>query len=259
MTIPISSPHPPPPEDSQKLTYESLLETAISVACEAGKLLLAKPHSKVRISATRDTKLDADIESETVILKHLRTSYPVMSEEAGGKLSENGPTWIVDPLDGTVNYERGIPLSCISICLWHNGPVLGVVYDFNRGEIFSGIVGRGAKLNGKEIKVSQIENRADSIIFTGFPIATSFETDSLHSFIKLVQRYKKVRLLGSAALSLAYVACGRGDVYIEQKIRIWDVAAGLAILNAAGGAFQMLGEEPLDVYADNGVLIGVDN
>jgi myo-inositol-1(or 4)-monophosphatase len=135
--------------------------------------------------------------------------------------------------------------------------VLGVVYDFTREELFSGVVGDGAFLNEAPIRVSKTTAPGEAIAFTGFPSAASFETDSLTSFVEMLQRFKKVRLLGSAALSLAYVACGRGDVYIEQRIRIWDIAAGVALVNAAGGAFQTLGTDPLDVYADNGVLIGV--
>ena len=236
--------------------YKKDLRVAKTAARAAGKLLASHAGLAVRSSTARDTKLEADLTSETAILDMLSRSHPVLSEEAGGAIDEKGPTWIVDPLDGTVNYSRGIPISCVSIALWDKGPVLGVVYDFNRDEMFSGIVGQGAFLNDDEIFVSKTIDRADAIMFTGFPAASSFDTEKLSGFVRLVQRYKKVRLLGSAALSLAYVACGRGDAYMEQRIRIWDVAAGVALVNAAGGAFQTLGDDPLDVFADNGVLVG---
>jgi myo-inositol-1(or 4)-monophosphatase len=237
--------------------YKKALKVAKSAARAAGRLLASQSGLEVRSSTAHDTKLEADLTSEVAILDMLSKHYPVLSEEAGGTIAATGPTWIVDPLDGTVNYSRGIPISCVSIALWDKGPVLGVVYDFNRNEMFSGIVGEGAFLNDTEISVSKTVDRADAIMFTGFPAASSFDTEKLAGFVRLVQRYKKVRLLGSAALSLAYVASGRGDAYMEQRIRIWDVAAGVALVNAAGGAFQTLGDDPLDVFADNGVLYGV--
>jgi myo-inositol-1(or 4)-monophosphatase len=236
------------------LNISNLLNLAIEVAKLAGEYLIKENALVVKRSDDRDTKLEADIESEKIIMNKLSAYFPVLSEEYGGVLSSNGPTWIVDPLDGTVNYSRRIPLNAVSVALWHNGPILGVIYDFNRNELFAGGVGLSAKLNGKDIRVSDTPDKKSAIIFTGFPIANSFETQSLNRFVAGLQSYKKVRLIGSAALSLAWIAAGRGDAYIEEKIRLWDVAAGLAILNAAGGSFRISGNDLLDVHASNGVI-----
>ena len=185
------------------------------------------------------------------------SSFPILSEEAGGNYT-SGPIWFVDPLDGTVNYSRDIPICVISISLWCNGkPLLGVVYDFNRGELFSGIVGHGASVNNRKIEVSRSTSREDSIIFAGFPVAADFSDAAVANFVGLIRDFKKVRILGSAALSLAYVASGRGDAYFERRIRIWDVAGGIALVAASGGQFKYLAHEKSDVltvYADNGKL-----
>ncbi|MBN1932356.1 MAG: hypothetical protein JW786_12200 [Desulfobacterales bacterium] len=188
----------------------------------------------------RDVKHRADIVAQTVIIEQLSCHSPfvVLAEEsAWGTKAENNQTyWIVDPLDGTVNFSRDIPLGCISIALWKvNQPLLGVVYDFYHDELFEGIVGAGAWCNGKKIEPSSVKRSSEAILATGFPVNRDFASDSLKAFISHVQVYKKIRLFGSAALSLAYVACGRVDAYLEEDIMLWDVAAGIALVQAAGG------------------------
>jgi len=179
------------------------------------------------------------MESEAIILDHLKreSEFSILSEESGmfeGK--DHRLIWIVDPLDGSLNYFRGIPLCCISIGLWQEDkPVAGIVYDFNRTEIFAGIDGEGAWLNGERIAVSSIPDKEKAALCTGFPANTDFSTESLMAFVQKVREYKKVRLLGSAALSLAYVAAGRADAYMENDIMLWDVAAGIALVKASGG------------------------
>lgn len=233
-----------------------LLQTARDAALIAGRLLLSHTSNVVLGETSHDTKLDADIAAEKAIIRHLEenSNFPVLSEEAGLSDTRKGPRWIVDPLDGTVNFSRSIPLCCVSIALWDNGPLLGVIYDFTRGELFSGEVDKGAWLNNKPIHVSDVKEASSGIIFTGIPVASDFGRPAIESLGLLVQNFKKVRLLGTAALSLAYVACGRGDAYMESKIRIWDVAAGAAIVQAAGGNFQMIGTDPVDLYASNGKI-----
>lgn len=235
------------------------LQIAQQAALAAGKLLAKNASFVIKESSSRDSKLSADTDSENVILDILRSqsTFPILSEEAGGELV-SGPIWIVDPLDGTVNYSRGIPIGAVSISLWNSGqPLLGVVYDFTRDELFTGIVGIGARLGEHKIDVGTTSAKEHAIVFTGLPIAQDFSSASINEFVKLVQGYKKVRIIGSAALSLAYVAAGRGDVYFERSIRLWDVAAGIALVLAAGGRvtkIEVKGPDTLNVYADNSRL-----
>lgn len=238
------------------------LELAILATEEAGRLLngLSPAQRKSAIHSDRDVKLEADRIAEERILEVLRDASPfdVLAEEGGmhpGSDPDSGLRWIVDPLDGSLNFLRGIPFCCVSVGLWRdNEPLLGVVHDFNRNEIFTGIVGEGAYLNGNEIRVSQVTEPRKATLCTGFPAATDFSADALGQFVDKVQNYKKVRLFGSAALSLAYVAAGRVDAYRERDIRIWDVAAGLALVKAAGGetaAEPTAVRDAMDVYASN--------
>jgi myo-inositol-1(or 4)-monophosphatase len=223
-------------------TLSSLLEVAKDTAFKAGSTLIEKQNlaRQVQQSYTHDVKIKGDFLSESIIVNSLQqhSSFPILSEEAGmiGKFDREQYLWVVDPLDGSLNYSQGIPLCCISIALWKGSePVLGVIFDFNRDELFSGIIGVGAWLNETSIKTSETTKKKEAILCTGFPIRTDFSDDGITQFVLQVQSYKKVRLLGSAALSLAYVACGRVDAYMEENIMVWDVSAGCALVKAAGG------------------------
>ncbi|PAB59152.1 inositol monophosphatase family protein [Anaeromicrobium sediminis] len=222
----------------------------LNIAKEAAKLAgvklieLSKESCDVISSVDKDIKLKADKDSEQVTIDYLKkhSNYSILSEENGlyGNVDNNTPFWIVDPLDGTANYSKNIPISCVSIALWEkNNPILGVVYDFNRNELFYGIVGKGAWCNKQSISVSKITNSKHAILATGFPIFRDYSINSLKPFIEQIQEYKKIRMLGSAALSLAYVASGRIDIYTEEDIMLWDVAAGIALVKAAGGYIYM--------------------
>ncbi len=201
-------------------------------------------YQKVEQDLERDVKVLADRKLNSLIVERLseESQYPVLSEEAeflSGNNKNNDYCWIVDPLDGSFNFSRGIPINCISIALWKGtNPCLGVVYDFNHDETFSGLIGQGAWLNGNSIKISETKDKSKAVLCTGFPVSTDFSKKSLLDFIEDIREYKKVRLLGSAALSLAYVACGRADIYAENDIKIWDVAAGIALVKAAGGVVK---------------------
>ena len=226
-----------------------LLEIAKYAAREAGQFLVNCPSESrfVEKNLLRDSKLLADRESEKIILDVLssQSDYSILTEETGlvknsPKPASNDPFWVVDPLDGSVNFSRYMPMCCTSIGLWSgNEPLLGVVYDFNRGEMFSGIASSLSTLDGQSIEVSETSNIEDAILCTGFPVNTDFSNRSLSDFVRYVSDYKKVRLMGSAALSLAYVACGRVDSYIEEDIMLWDIAAGLALILGAGGRFSL--------------------
>jgi myo-inositol-1(or 4)-monophosphatase len=239
-----------------------LLDLAERAARCAGVLLKSAAAGLYNVDRdmSHDLKLQADREAETLILDMLRreSMLPILSEEAGSiSGSESSLRWIVDPLDGTINFSRGIPASCVSIGLWDGGsPLLGIIHDFNRDETFRGLVGKGAWLNGSPVQVSDIEQKQKAILFTGFPARADLSDAALKVFMANVRDYRKVRWIGSAALSLAYVACGRGDVYAEKGIMIWDIAGALPVLAAAGGQYRM---EPhgvaYDILATNGRLM----
>jgi myo-inositol-1(or 4)-monophosphatase len=233
----------------------TLLPVAESAARSAGTLLRSMMgfEQKVLSAQGRDIKLQADQDAEAVIIETLRRSalYPVLAEESGLRFAPEGrdsvagdlpagPVWIVDPLDGTFNYDRGLPLCCVSIALWEDGvPVLGVIYDFNHDEMFSGVVGHGAWLqtggSRQEMHVSNVTELKHASLATGLPIARDFGDESLKRFIAQIQQFKKQRMIGTAALAMAYAACGRVDAYFEEGGRLWDIAAGVALIRAAGG------------------------
>jgi fructose-1,6-bisphosphatase/inositol monophosphatase family enzyme len=149
-------------------------------------------------------------------------------------------------------------MACVSIALWDGeSPILGVIADIYHGNIFSGFVGEAAYLDGKKISVSELTDASQAVICSGFPSGRNYERESLLEFVEKVRQYKKVRMLGSAALMLAQVAAGRADVYEEEDIYLWDVGAGLALVKAAGGQFAMSlgsGQFKYNVRAWNGKL-----
>jgi len=243
---------------------EEYLKMAKRACFIAGEQLVGN-YEKTRKAESeigRDIKVKGDKYSESVIIDYLQkhSPFPMLSEEKGriGDVSSDGYMWIVDPLDGSLNFSRGIPFNCISIALWQNNrPVLGVINDFNRQEMFSGIADEGAWLNDKRIKPSVVDICDQAVLCTGFPVGTDFSTQGIKEFVEDIKRYKKIRLLGSAALSLAYVAAGRSDVYYERDIMLWDVAAGIAIVSGAGGKTDFKRtkrEKSFHVYASNGLI-----
>ena len=251
------------------MKLEAELSLAKKAAQRAATLLsglLAKP-IEVDSAIDRDVKLAADREAETLIVETLRdgSPYPVLSEESGwiGETRSDRTRWIVDPLDGSLNFLRGIPFCGVSIGLWQDdAPLLGVIHDLRTGESFSGIVGAGAWLDDAKVHVSAVSKPSEAILCTGFPIGMDFSRSAITAYAEQVLNFKRTRLIGSAALSLAYLAAGRVDAYYERGIKIWDVAAGLAIVKAAGGAIFHTAADPkkhtLDVEASNGLLTRVN-
>lgn len=195
----------------------------------------------------KDISIYADKKLNKIITEYLRalTPFEIISEEGEKNISYTEylePIWIVDPLDGSLNYSREIPISCISIGLWQKSELIGgIIYDFNHREIYTAVLDGvfTATVNNVDIHVSKIADIGRGIITTGFPSWRNYDTESLSKFIQNIQRWKKVRCIGSAALSLAWVACGKAEAYIEEDIRIWDVAAGLALVKAAGGEIYL--------------------
>ena len=221
------------------------LETATQSAREAGALLTKEFGRPPEVNETHahDIKLALDVESQDLITKRLLGRFPdhaIYGEEgiAGDQTSEW--QWIVDPIDGTVNYFYGLPHYCISIALRRGGEiVLGVIYDPSRDELWETVKGGPSLLNGRAIRVSDRAELADSVVSIGFAKSKATINAGLQLLPKYVERVRKCRMMGSAALDLAYVATGRLDAYIEQSVSLWDVAAGMLLVENAGGRFEM--------------------
>lgn len=237
-----------------------LLAIAEAAAAQAGAALKAHRSKWAVVEAEegREVKIQADKEAERLILQALQDAspYAVISEEAGWVRAEQRGdrfVWAVDPLDGSVNYLRDYPHCAVSIALLDNGaPVIGVVDCFAMDERFTGIVGEGAWLNGRPIRVSDIADPASGILQTGVPSRAS--PDSMKLFEARLATWRKVRMIGSAATALAYVAAGRAEAYRESGSMIWDVAGGCALVRAAGGDYSIGGsrlDQPLEVAAGN--------
>lgn len=221
------------------------LHTAIEAARAAGVLIRENFGTVLDVSAyeAHDIKLDLDVRSQELITARLLKEFPdhaIFGEEgiAGNQNSEW--QWIVDPIDGTVNYFYGIPHFCISIALRRGEEIqLGVIYDPMRDELWEVERGSTPKLNGREISVSQRTNLSDAIVSIGMSKTKTTIAQGMPLLASYVEKVRKCRLMGSAALDLAYVACGRLDAYIEQSVSLWDIAAGKLLVEAAGGSFEM--------------------
>ena len=221
------------------------LETAVNAARAAGDLLRSHFGSALEVNefAAHDIKLDLDVRAQTLITEHLLARFPdhaIYGEEglAGNQASDFH--WIVDPIDGTVNFFYGIPHFCISIALRERGEIiLGVIYDPARDELWQIERGGTPTLNGKPIHVSKREKLSDAVLSIGFAKSKTTIAAGLPVLEYFVSRARKCRLMGSAALDLAYVACGRLDAYVESSVSLWDVAAGKLLVEAAGGKVEM--------------------
>ena len=217
---------------------------------------------QVSVKGPGDFVTVSDKKVEKILIEELqkaRPDYSFLSEEAGeiNFDSDSEYTWLIDPLDGTMNFARGFPVCCVSIALWmHAAPALGVIYDLNTCHMHVGVVGKGATTDGKEpMQVSDVDNPGQAVLATGFPTGRSYEPNDLAEFIAKVRRFKKIRMIGSAAVSLANVASGVWEVYHEENVFLWDVAAGLALVEAAGGKVvysKLSSEGTFNVTASNG-------
>ena len=239
-----------------------LAEIAKAAAAGAAALLSARGTSVAGIHAEsgRDIKLVADQQADERIAAHLRahTEIPILSEEGDHAQRLSGRIWVVDPLDGSANYNRRIPLSAVSIALLEDGvPVLGVIQDIASGEVFCGGEGMPATGNTAPIKVSDKARKSEAVLATGLPVLADYSEAALTKMARDFADWKKVRMLGSAALAAAWVAAGRVDRYTETGARLWDVAAGLAIAQAAGGRAELSAgtpDAPRTVLIDNNRL-----
>ena len=240
------------------------LDAAEKAARAAGKLLrenFGRPQ-RVNAVAAHDIKLEIDIQTQELITKLLLKEFPkhgLYGEEGivGDQSSEH--QWIVDPLDGTVNYFYGIPHFCVSIALrLRNEVMVGVIYDPIRREMWKGQKGETSKLNGDPVHVSDRADLAEAVVSVG--LAKTGETINANFPLlqQMVHRVRKCRVLGSAALDMAYVACGRLDAYIEQGISLWDIAAGWLLVENAGGTVDLRPRQDMkdkySIVASNGVI-----
>ncbi len=241
--------------------FTAQLESARYAAALAGDFLRSHFTSEKTVDerTAHDIKLRLDKETQRLISDTLNQDWPeygLLGEEGG---SGGEYEWIVDPLDGTVNYYYGLPLFCVSIALRVRGVLqLGCVYAPMTGELFSALRGGQAFLNGIPIHVSSRQRMCDAIIFVGHGAHDGSGEAGIRRFAHLSAQVCKVRILGTAALSLCYVAAGKLDAYIEQSIHLWDFAAAQVILQAAGGTFEFspCADDPLtgNVLAWNGNL-----
>ena len=265
--------------------FRHALDIAVSAAHGAGQLMRANSRSpkKINSSTQHDIKLELDVRCQKLIEKTLRSAYPrmaILGEEGVLGDTQAEHRWVVDPIDGTVNFTYGIPHCCVSIALQvrtakfnvqglrfkgsaHSAAaydtVVGVVYDPFCDELWTAVRGRLAYLNGKTICVSQRSRLDEAIVSIGFAKYRTTLNQMLPVLNRLVHRVRKIRVMGAAALALTYVASGRMDAYVEAGIRLWDIAAGGLILECAGGDFwhePMPGKHKFRIMANNGLLRG---
>ena len=223
---------------------DSWLEIAKLAALKGGQHLLENQgkEPEVLLNQGRDIKLQLDVDTEQLIKGILtsQSAFSILGEETGLSNDLGEFYWVVDPLDGTSNFLRGIPISCVSIALMQNvTPILGVIYDFNHDNLYFGHIESQAFVNHEEIVVSDYANKSQATLVTGIPAKTKYLDIEFKQMIDDFQQWKKVRMIGSAAMASIYVAAGKADAYKENGIFLWDIAAGAAIVNAAGGVVSI--------------------
>ena len=224
--------------------YSEYLRVAEQAALQAGRFLREQFHAVKQVdeSLLHDIKLRLDKDCQALITQHLLAAFPhssILGEEGNGGEADADFQWVVDPIDGTVNYFYGIPIFCVSIALRHCGQfVLGCVYDPMQQECFEAIAGQQPLLNGAPIAVSGRHLMREAVVFIGHGTHDGSGEAGVRRFAHVSRQVRKIRILGSAALTLCYIAAGRFDAYIEGRICLWDFAAARVILEAAGGRVE---------------------
>ena len=251
------------------ISQKSALATAVKAARAAGKVMRANWHKpkRVKVAEAHDIKLELDVRCQKLIEKILRSAFPkipLLGEEGDTGNVNAEYRWVVDPIDGTVNYFFGMPHAAVSIALqarsdtWHvpsdkkntrpraahpatchlyHVTLFGVIYDPFTDELWTVVRGGPTRLNGKIVRVSRRSRLEEAVIAMGFSKSQENLEKSLPHLNRLARRVKKIRIMGSAALELAYVACGRLDAYVERTINLWDIAAGALMVECSGGEF----------------------
>ncbi|PYQ44477.1 MAG: inositol monophosphatase [Acidobacteria bacterium] len=248
---------------------QSFIPAMTAIAREAGALLLEYFHQGLKIEYKGDADLvtAADRASEVLIRERVAKQFPshdVLGEEQGLNDRGNEYRWYVDPLDGTTNFAHGFPVFCVSLAIERRiadsqKRVAAVVYDPTRDELFCAEPGKGAQLNGKAIHVSKIGQLKESLLATGFPSHKRHKNPNIFFYHQITLRTHGVRRAGSAALDLCDVACGRYDGFWEFNLNPWDTAAGVLIVEEAGGKVSGFDGSPFqlnsrETLASNGLL-----
>jgi myo-inositol-1(or 4)-monophosphatase len=242
------------------------LPAAIKAARAAGKIMRANWHLPKRVNSAEahDIKLELDVRCQKLIEEILSAAFPKISllgEEGCSGDANAEYRWVVDPIDGTVNYFFGMPHAAVSIALQRRKgkiyeTVLGVICDPFTDELWTSTIGGKTKLNGRVVRVSRRAKIGEAVVAMGFSKSRENLEKSLPHLIRLSRQALKIRLLGSAALELAYVACGRLDLYVERTINLWDIAAGALMVECSGGECwtRPAPGGKLRMCADNGLL-----
>ena len=246
---------------------EPTLEQVINWVKEAAGMAqqMRNEGLEVRHKSKADLVTAADTAIEAFMIEKVQTHFPghsVNAEETGQHVGDNDHEWFIDPIDGTLNYAHGLPQYAISVGYAHKGELkLGVIANPPMQEYFSAEAGKGAWLNGKPIRVSETRELIDSMLITGFRYnLLDTPRSNINNFIRLAHEVQTVRRLGSAALDLAYVACGRVEGFWEIALNPWDVAAGILIIREAGGIVSTLHGEghllkgSVDILAANPII-----
>lgn len=252
------------------------MSEAVAAAKAAGALMTRNQFRPKRVneSLQHDIKLELDVRCQKLIERRLLRAFPgvaILGEEGVSGDPAAAWRWVIDPIDGTVNFTYGIPHACVSIALQRRleggkppkhpdlayETVAGVVHDPFTSETFTALRGGPARLNGRAIAVSKRSKLEEAVVSVGFAKSRESLEIMLPEFNRLVHRVRKIRIMGAAALAMVYVASGRFDAYIEGGIRLWDIAAGGLILECAGGEFwnqPVAGEHAYAIVASNGLL-----
>lgn len=243
----------------------SYLQTAAEIAREAGALLVSFFQRRIAfdLKGEFDLVTEADRSSERLVIERLRSHFPshgILAEEGGGHQSSSEYRWYVDPLDGTTNFAHGFPCWNVTLAIERAGEMIaGVVFDPLRDEMFAAEQGAGAYLNHRRIRVSSVTRLEDSLVATGFPNRKRHLNVNVHFYHQMAMLTHGVRRCGSAAIDLAYVACGRLDAFWEFGLNPWDMAAGRLLVAEAGGRYSgMHGEAQQlrgpDLLVDNACI-----
>lgn len=254
---------------------KSAFNAAVTAAQASGELMRKNLNKTKNVnSATQyDIKLELDVKSQKQIERTLRKAFPhipILGEEGILGNPDSEYRWIVDPIDGTVNFTYGIPHCCVCIALqkkrsgrakktdiYGAETILGVTYDPFLDELWTAERGKPARCNGRKIQVGDRHKLSEAIITMGFSKKAQTISETLPTFTSLIPKVRKVRMFGSAGLSLAWIAAGRIDAYLEAGVRIWDVAAGALLIEQAGGEFwhrNVEGDYAIEMIASNGRL-----